>query len=96
LASPLAANSASASPPPNWGFSLGTPDRRYRMLAAMEISVDMARSPGGQLTGTVQRAGSGERGGFHGVMELLACLERLVDTGAPPNPHPTLTKENRP
>jgi uncharacterized protein (TIGR02246 family) len=58
------------------------------MLAGMEITVDMARSPEGQLTGTVQRAGGVERGGFHGVMELLACLERLVDTGGPPTSTP--------
>ncbi len=94
MASPLAANFASTSPPHNWGFSLGTRDWRYRKLAGMEITVDIARSPQGQLTGTIWQAGNDELGRFHGVMELLARLERLVDAGASKMPRPTRTKEN--
>jgi uncharacterized protein (TIGR02246 family) len=59
------------------------------MLADMEIIVDIARSPRGQLAGTIRQPGSDELGGFHGVMELLGCLERLVDAGTssmPPDP----------
>jgi uncharacterized protein (TIGR02246 family) len=49
------------------------------MLGGMEILVDVARSPQGQLAGTVRPAGSVKRRDFHGVMELLACLERILD-----------------
>ena len=62
----------------------------------MEITVDIARSPQGQLTGSIWPPGREERGHFHGVMELLAGLERLVDAGASGIPGPTLSKENEP
>jgi uncharacterized protein (TIGR02246 family) len=59
------------------------------MLADMEITVDIARSPRGHLTGTIRQPSNDELRHFHGVMELLGCLERLVDAGTsrmPPNP----------
>jgi uncharacterized protein (TIGR02246 family) len=53
------------------------------MLEGMEIIVDVARSPQGHLAGTVRPAGrGGKRRDFHGVMELLACLERIIDVDA--------------
>ena len=62
------------------------------MLGGMEIIVDVARSPQGQLTGTVRPAGSVKRRDFHGVMELLACLERIIDVDASVLADPTTTK----
>ena len=62
------------------------------MLGGMEIIVDVARSPQGQLTGTVRPAGSAKRRDFHGVMELLACLERIIDVDASILADPTTTK----
>jgi uncharacterized protein (TIGR02246 family) len=59
------------------------------MLAGMEIIADIARSPRGQLAGTIRQTGSDELPLFHGVMELLGCMERLVDAGTsrmPPDP----------
>jgi uncharacterized protein (TIGR02246 family) len=53
------------------------------MLGAMEIIVDVARSPQGHLTGTVRPANSATGRDFQGVMELLACLERIIDVNAP-------------
>jgi hypothetical protein len=49
------------------------------MLVGMEIIVDVARSSQGRLAGTVRPAGSVERRPFHGVLELLAQLERIID-----------------
>jgi uncharacterized protein (TIGR02246 family) len=52
------------------------------MLYGMQIIVDIARSPQGHLTGTVRPADSVTRRDFHGVMELLACIERIIDVDA--------------
>ncbi len=52
------------------------------MLGGMEIIVDITRSPQGQLAGTVRPAGSVNGRDFYGVMELLACLERIIDVDA--------------
>lgn len=62
------------------------------MLWGMEIIVDVARSPQGHLTGTVRPAGSVTRRDFHGVMELLACLERIIDVDASILADPRTTK----
>jgi uncharacterized protein (TIGR02246 family) len=62
------------------------------MLCGMEIIVDLARSPQGQLAGTVRPAGSVKRRDFRGVMELLACLERIIDVDASVLTDPTTTK----
>ena len=63
------------------------------MLGGMEIIVDVARSPQGQLTGTVRPGGSSvKRRDFHGVMELLACLERIIDVDASTHTDPATTK----
>jgi uncharacterized protein (TIGR02246 family) len=59
------------------------------MLGDMEIIVDVARSREGRLTGTTRRNGSVKRRDFHGVMELLACLERTIEADASiPSPRP--------
>ena len=44
----------------------------------MQILIDIARSSDGRLTGTARPADSASEGcRFAGVMELVACLERL-------------------
>jgi uncharacterized protein (TIGR02246 family) len=49
----------------------------------MEIIVDITPSPQGRLTGTVRPArGLVQPRDFHGVMELLAGLERIIDIDA--------------
>jgi uncharacterized protein (TIGR02246 family) len=49
----------------------------------MEIIVNVHQSPEGQLTGTAGAAFSSvHRLDFHGVMEFLACLERIIDADA--------------
>jgi uncharacterized protein (TIGR02246 family) len=63
------------------------------MLFGMEIIVDIARSPQGQLTGTARPARSSvKRRDFHGVMELLGCLERIIDVHAFRLTHATTTR----
>lgn len=65
----------------------------------MEIIVDIARSPQGHLTGTARPAtGTPTRRHFHGVMELLACLERIVDidVSIPDTPHEGETTMSEP
>ncbi len=62
------------------------------MLGGMEIIVDVARSPQGHLTGTVGPASRDPRRDFHGVMDLLACLERIIDVDASVLADPTTTK----
>jgi uncharacterized protein (TIGR02246 family) len=69
------------------------------MLGGMQIIVDSDRSPQGQLTGTARPVTSSIKGRhFHGVMELLACLERIIDVDLPipERPHhegePTMTE----
>ncbi len=52
------------------------------MLGGMEIIVDITRSPQGQLAGTVRPADRATERDFQGVMELLACLERIIDIHA--------------
>jgi uncharacterized protein (TIGR02246 family) len=52
------------------------------MLGGMEIIVDVVRSAEGHLTGTVRPAVSVKGRDFHGVMELLAQLERIIDVDA--------------
>jgi hypothetical protein len=47
----------------------------------MQILIDVARSSDGRLTGTARSADSASEGRpFTGVMELIACLERLCVT----------------
>jgi hypothetical protein len=47
----------------------------------MQILIDVARSSDGRLAGTVRPADSASVGRrFDGVMELVACLERLCAT----------------
>jgi len=47
----------------------------------MQILIDVARSSDGRLTGTARPADSASEGRrFTGVMELVACLERLCAT----------------
>ena len=62
----------------------------------MEIIIEVVRSPEGPLTGTVRRVDSLERHDFYGVMELLACLERIIDVDASIVPHAEASKESRP
>lgn len=62
----------------------------------MEIIVDVIRSPEGPLAGTVRWVASGERSDFYGVMELLACLERIIDVDASIVPDTPIPKEDRP
>jgi hypothetical protein len=66
------------------------------MMSLMEIIVDISRSPEGALTGTVRPANNAERRHFFGVMELLACLERVIDVDASVVPGTAITKEDRP
>jgi uncharacterized protein (TIGR02246 family) len=58
----------------------------------MEIIVDVGRSAQGHLSGTVRPAGRVERRDFHGVMDLLACLERIIDVDSSILADPTTTK----
>ncbi len=62
----------------------------------MEIIIEVVRSPEGPLTGTVRRVDGLERRQFYGVMELLACLERIIDVDASIVPDAGTTKESRP
>ena len=66
------------------------------MMGRMEIIVDVARSAQGHLAGTVRPAGRVERRDFHGVMDLLACLERIIDVDASIVPDAGTAKESRP
>ncbi len=58
----------------------------------MEIIIDVVRSSQGRLTGNVRRAGRVKRRDFHGVMELLACLEQIIDADASTPADATTTK----
>ena len=62
----------------------------------MEIIIEVVRSPEAPLTGTVRRVDSPERHDFYGVMELLACFERIVDVDASIVPDGGNSKESRP
>ncbi len=62
----------------------------------MEIIIEVVRSPDGPLTGTVRRVDSLERRHFYGVMELLACLERIIDVDVSIVPDAGTAKESRP
>ena len=59
----------------------------------MQILIDITRWSDGRLTGTARPADSASEGrGFAGVMELVACLEQLLEqlcaTAPPPGKPP--------
>jgi hypothetical protein len=46
----------------------------------MKIVIDLNRSTDGTPTGTAKPRGSGPTQNFSGIIELLACLERMYAT----------------
>ncbi len=61
------------------------------MNTIVRIVVEATRSPAGRLTGSVT-APEGEELSFSGTLELLACIETVIDSHRPHHPdHPANT-----